>query len=335
MARGDVQQADVYAAIAEYDQLGQERFLEKYKMGKATSFLLRHDGKEYDSKAIFAAAHGHHPGLPPLAANQFSGGADDAAKYLRRLGFDVYSSRGPTWARDEIILACDLVYRNEWRGIDGEDDRVGELSDLLQRLPIHPLEIRGPKFRNRNGVSRKTYDLATHHPDYQGVPTRGGAGDVVVLQEFLDNGPVMTAAADAIRQGVESGRLLDDLDDLHDIDELDDEEATEGRLLERRHFARERDRGLRAKKIKQHRKTHSSLACEVCEFDFEAKYGERGEGYIECHHVVPLHTSAERTTKLSELILICANCHRMIHRKNPWLTPERLRDLVADHRGSD
>src|SRR5271156_3581829 len=120
MARGDVQQADVYAAIAEYDQLGQERFLEKYKMGKATSFLLRHDGKEYDSKAIFAAAHGHHPGLPPLAANQFSGGADDAAKYLRRLGFDVYSTRGPTWARDEIILACDLVYRNEWRGIDGE-----------------------------------------------------------------------------------------------------------------------------------------------------------------------------------------------------------------------
>lgn len=332
MARGDVQQADVYAAIAEYDQLGQERFLEKYKMGKATSFLLRHDGKEYDSKAIFAAAHGHHPGLPPLSANQFSGGTDDAAKYLRRLGFDVYSSRGPTWARDEIILACDLVYRNDWRGIDGEDDRVGELSDLLQRLPIHPLEIRGPKFRNRNGVSRKTYDIATHHPDYKGVPTRGGAGDLVVLQEFLDNGPLMSAAAAAIRQGVESGRLLDDLDDLHDIDELDDEEATEGRLLERRHFARERDRRLRAKKIRQHRKTHSSLACEVCGFDFEANYGERGEGYIECHHVVPLHTSAERKTKLSDLILICANCHRMIHRKNPWLNPEQLRELMINRR---
>jgi hypothetical protein len=100
MARADVQQADVYAAIAEYDDLGQEGFLEKYKMGKATSYLLRHEGKDYDSKAIFAAAHGHHPGLMPLAANEFSGGADDAANYLRRLGFEVYSSRGPTWARD-------------------------------------------------------------------------------------------------------------------------------------------------------------------------------------------------------------------------------------------
>jgi 5-methylcytosine-specific restriction protein A len=273
VARGDVQQADVYAAIAEYNDLGQDGFLEKYKMGKAMSYLLRHEGKDYDSKAIFAAAHGHHSGLTPLAANEFSGGADDAAKYLRRLGFEVYSSRGPTWARDEIILACDLVYQNEWRGIDGEDDRVGELSDLLQKLPIHPLEVRGPKFRNRNGVSRKTYDLATHHPDYKGVPTRGGAGDLIVLQEFLDNGPMMSAVADAIRQGVESGRLLDDLDDLHDIDELDDEEAIEGRLLERRHFARERDRSLRAKKVEQHRKSHSALACEVCGFDFEANYG--------------------------------------------------------------
>jgi hypothetical protein len=51
MARGDVQQTDVYAAIAEYDQLGQEDFLEKYKMGKATSYLLRHEGKDYDSEA--------------------------------------------------------------------------------------------------------------------------------------------------------------------------------------------------------------------------------------------------------------------------------------------
>jgi hypothetical protein len=34
MARGDVEQSDVYAAIAEYDELGQDGFLEKYKMGK-------------------------------------------------------------------------------------------------------------------------------------------------------------------------------------------------------------------------------------------------------------------------------------------------------------
>jgi hypothetical protein len=36
-------------------------------MGKASSYLLRYGGKDYDSKAIFAAAHGHHPKLQALA----------------------------------------------------------------------------------------------------------------------------------------------------------------------------------------------------------------------------------------------------------------------------
>jgi hypothetical protein len=38
MARTDFEQADVYAAITEYDDLGQEGFLEKYNIGKATSY---------------------------------------------------------------------------------------------------------------------------------------------------------------------------------------------------------------------------------------------------------------------------------------------------------
>jgi hypothetical protein len=43
-------------------------------MGKATGYLLHYGGKEYDSKAVLAAAHGHHPGLAPLASDDFSGG---------------------------------------------------------------------------------------------------------------------------------------------------------------------------------------------------------------------------------------------------------------------
>jgi hypothetical protein len=31
------------------------------------------------------------------------------------------------------------------------------------------------------------------------------------------------------------------------------------------------------------------LACEACGFDFQERYGERGEGFIECHHVKPVH----------------------------------------------
>jgi 5-methylcytosine-specific restriction protein A len=329
MAKTDITREDVLRAIAEFDELGQEAFLDNYQMGKATAYLLHYGGQEYDSKAILAAAHGVHPGLAPLNSGEFSGGENDAVKFLRRLGFVVPPTREPTWARDELILACDLVRDNGWKGMGPNDPRVQELSDLLQQLPINPMEMRGPKFRNPNGVSRKTWDIATHHPDYTGAPTNAGAADLEVLRDFLDREAAMRQTAQLIREGMSSGELVDASEALVDVDDLGDGEAAEGRLLERRHFARERDRTLRDKKIAHHLRSHNHLAYEICGFDFRAVYGDHGGGYIECHHITPLHVSGQTKTKLSDLVLICANCHRMIHRRNPWLTADQLRALVA------
>ncbi|WP_245687108.1 HNH endonuclease [Streptacidiphilus griseoplanus] len=78
-----------------------------------------------------------------------------------------------------------------------------------------------------------------------------------------------------------------------------------------------------------------SLACEVCNFNFEQAYGERGVGYIECHHIVPLHVAGEGATKLADLALICSNCHRMIHRRAPWPTPLELRAAIQSATQSD
>jgi 5-methylcytosine-specific restriction enzyme A len=328
MALADVSSSDVMDAIREFDAVGRDAFLDKYGMGKARSYVLHYNGREYDSKAILAAAHGHHPGLEPLRAAQFSGGDQGAARYLRRLGFVVSSTtREPKWVRDELILACDLALQNNWQGIGANDERAQKLSDLLQRMPIHPIEVRGPTFRNPSGVARKTYETATNHPDYQGVPIKIGAGDLEVLRDFLERGDEMRRTADLIRAGIESGDLVEASEAMPDIDL--EAEAREGRLLEHRHLARERDAGLRAKKIEKHLRTHGQLACETCGFDFKAMCGPHGDGYIECHHVIPLHASGETKTRLDDLILICSNCHRMIHRRTPWLTPEELRRLIA------
>ncbi|MEZ5168539.1 MAG: hypothetical protein R2695_19445 [Acidimicrobiales bacterium] len=51
-----------------------------------------------------------------------------------------------------------------------------------------------------------------------------------------------------------------------------------------------------------------------------------GEGFIECHHTVPLAEGGERVSRLSELAL-CANCHRMIHRSKPFLQLDEIREL--------
>lgn len=214
----EITREDVLQAIAEYDALGRDKFLTKYKMGMASEYFVDHDGREYDSKAILAAAHGFHPGLEPLRPSDFSGGLSDAIKHLRRLGFNVPVSREPTWSRDELILACDLVRENNWKGLSPADPRVIALSDLLQQLPIHPPEVRGRKFRNPNGVGRKTYDIATHHPDYTGKPTNAGALDVEVLHCFLEREFEMREVARSIREGIVSGDLDDAFSGTNEVE---------------------------------------------------------------------------------------------------------------------
>ncbi|MGA5035517.1 HNH endonuclease [Streptomyces capoamus] len=315
MEKGSITRRAVLKALDECDRLGRPAFLETYGFKGAQSYVLLHEGREYDSKAIAGVAHRYTQGRP-LTADEFSGGRAHAVAWLKREGFQVRLIRNPDWSRDEVILACDLVMSNGWKGMDASDPRVQDLSRLLQRLPNHQNAPRSETFRNPNGVGRKTFDIATQHPEYSGKPTNGGAMDKAVLAEFLARPQQMSAAARRIREALEAGSYESDLDDYS---------APEGRLLLRRHVARERDKKLRQKKIDSVLGRGLSLSCEVCEFDFEAVYGDRGAGYIECHHVIPLHVAGEGTTKLSDLALICSNCHRMIHRKAPWPTPQDLR----------
>ncbi|MGO4630292.1 HNH endonuclease [Streptomyces sp. 2RAF24] len=333
MRMGAITPGSVLNAIAEYDQLGRDEFLAKYGFAAALSYVVVHEGREYDSKAIAGVAHQWDHGRP-LKPAEFSGGKDHAAAWLQRAGFQVRAVKNPDWARDEVILACQLVVENGWKGLDAQNARVVELSALLQLLPIHAEAERNEKFRNPNGVARKTFDIATRHPSYQGKPTKGGALDIAVLEEFLARPGEMIEVAQLIRQGIATGELVN-LAPTEDEEFDDDYSAPEGRLLMRRHRARERSKALRKKKIASVLQSGGRLECEACRFDFEAFYGDRGAGYIECHHVLPLHIAGEGRTKLSDLALICANCHRMIHRRAPWPTPGELRASIEQNHAAD
>ena len=88
----------------------------------------------------------------------------------------------------------------------------------------------------------------------------------------------------------------------------------------------ERNPKLRNKAIKIHGTT-----CMACGFDFGKTYGASGEGYIEVHHIIPLSDSGEEVevNPITDLIVVCSNCHRMIHRKkNHTLTLEELRGQI-------
>ena len=88
MALNDISDPDaVRRAIAEYDEVGQEAFLERYGFGPARRFVVSFDGRQYDSKAILGAAHGYQFGTP-LGPHNFSGGAPTTER-LNSLGFEI------------------------------------------------------------------------------------------------------------------------------------------------------------------------------------------------------------------------------------------------------
>jgi hypothetical protein len=90
-----VTRADVLRAIEEYDRLGQDQYLAEHGFGRATTYLLIHNGRSYDSKAILGVAYGFATGVP-LIPREFSGGVHGAAGVLRKLGFEIRNVQEPT-----------------------------------------------------------------------------------------------------------------------------------------------------------------------------------------------------------------------------------------------
>jgi len=111
----------------------------------------------------------------------------------------------------------------------------------------------------------------------------------------------------------------------------DDDEAAfpEGRELFLKHRARERNVTVVKLAKSLFLRRHGRFFCQACGFDFEKVYGGLGRGFIEAHHTIPVsELSSGAKTKASDIALICPNCHRMVHRKRPWLAIDQLQTIL-------
>lgn len=237
------------------------------------------------------------------------------------------TERNPPWKRDELILALDLYFQHKPSAISKTHPKIAELSDVLNQLPIHTDRPDRARFRNPNGVYMKLCNFLAVDPSYHGKGLeRGGRLEQQIWDEFHSDPVELHRLALAIKAG-----YLRAAAQPTNAEEPDEDDFPEGRVIYRMHRARERNPALVRLVKARALNSDGRLACAVCRFDFARIYGPPGEGYIECHHTLPLSAAAARTrTRPEHIALLCSNCHRMVHRRRPWLAVDKLSSLLQN-----
>jgi hypothetical protein len=111
----------------------------------------------------------------------------------------------------------------------------------------------------------------------------------------------------------------------------DDAAYAEGRTVVRTLRQRMRNRNLVDDAKALFRANHGNLHCQVCGFDFGAFYGIE---YIEAHHIRQMAGMEEdNVSSIEDLVMLCANCHRIAHQRTPPYTIDELKAFIRANRG--
>ena len=158
------------------------------------------------------------------------------------------------------------------------------------------------------------------------------------IDDYFENGvgtpcKTETIKADIHKAEVNTAKISEGVLDSYDVEnlkQLPHRSFQEGkkRLVQHARLEKVRNSALVKEAKRLFKKKHGKLFCEICEFDFESKYGQRGKDYIEAHHRTPiseLEESVELT--VADLAMVCSNCHRMLHRP-PWIKVEELIEII-------
>lgn len=230
----------------------------------------------------------------------------------------------PKWTRDETILALELYQNVGGLVPSGGDERVKQLSEMLRRLPYHQADSRKGSFRNPDGVAFKLQNL-------RHVATGRGLGKVsnmdrLIWAEFGGRPEETKRLASLIRAGMESASELPASSENGEEDEF-----FEGRVITQNHKKRERSPKLR-KHLLSARLKKGPLICDMCHARSGSGAPSFEDASFEVHHLVLISSAEERKTKLTDVALLCASCHRLLHRaiskEKRWLSVEEGRRIV-------
>ena len=156
-----------------------------------------------------------------------------------------------------------------------------------------------------------------------------------VIERYSSDSKVFAGKEDLFYsvEGISKGhwglRYYEDSENIQYTQE--DDEFSEGKYYIKQHLQRERNPKLIYLAKKQFKEKNGKLYCQVCGFDFVKNYGKLGEDFIEAHHIKPVSLMKQNEkTKVEDIVMICSNCHSMIHRRRPWLSYGELKSIIND-----
>lgn len=235
--------------------------------------------------------------------------------------------------QDEINVG-DKVFIWRSKGKSQEPYGVVALGTVVEEA-IHKSHVKHPKFLLEEYWNKREVSPIKVGIELDGVRLNLESGlidsSLLIADEKLAKMQLLTA-----RQGTNfniTNYQFDKIFKLWSSDNSDPEEdeyeTLEGKAKLRLHKIRERDQALVKKAKDSFFKINGRLYCEACEYCFSDLYEF---DYIEAHHKKPLsQIKAGEKTREQDLKLLCANCHRAVHRiqsKDPWQKLMKLHEKL-------
>ncbi len=275
-----------------------------------------------------------------MLSNWALGGKYDVIRFNEFMGTDPY-------ALDSILMLIDDFPKDERNAIKRIDDfliSVGEKgfskpngSKDWAAIALFASIILTSKFPERFVDFRQTRwkDYAKHFAYDEEIPIRKGYGEMLlwagkfaqeisktdIHQLYWKGDEYSWVISGLCWSGLSPRQLEPDPIDIDDF--LGFPEGDEKRRM---HLVRERNQTVirKAKEIALER--DPLLKCEVCDFSFNERYGELGQNFVEAHHKIPIAKLKKGSiTRVDDIALVCANCHRMIHNGDKTISVEDLR----------
>ena len=355
-----IQRSHLLEAITRFDAE------EPHQFADSTAYDVLHGGKRYPPKALVGIAAGVLTGSVFYPADFKGGQASKCFRVLQKNGFSIVPKTGVqpenVWifqgnpARfdiDDYLGRYSYIY---WRAPRHRAEiRVGDQcliwrsGDAAGAIAVGRIAEAPQPMSDVNFPECLGEDLWTDEPDSADTVKVGIALDDVRLDEaagfvpraaFTSNPILSQSTIIRTPQGTVFKLAREEANEAFSLWntplDLPAEAlpvAMEGGQRLRQHYARERSRTLVKKKREQFAQAHGGrFYCEVCRFDFSERYPpDLGDGFIEVHHLAPLFLHDQpRRTSLDDLLLVCSNCHRMIHRtKDAEANLRRLHEHFA------